>query len=209
MNSDIICVLGGTFNPVHTGHIEIARHVHSQFNLDKILIMPSGNPSSYKDTSLIADAKDRCNMISLSIKDYPYMELSELEVKRPGRTYTCDTLKILKEKYNLIYFIIGADSLFSIDKWYHADYVMKNCHLLAANRDNLDDEMIKQRIEFLKNTYGALIDIIDTPALPYSSTVIRENLKNGVSVEKMINPAVYDYIMKHGLYGVKSSKLEE
>ena len=64
-------------------------------------------------------------------------------------------------------------------------------------------------IEFLKNTYGALIDIIDTPALPYSSTVIRENLKNGVSVEKMINPAVYDYIMKHGLYGVKSSKLEE
>ena len=110
---------------------------------------------------------------------------------------------------HLIYFIIGADSLFSIDKWYHADYVMKNCHLLAANRDNLDDEMIKQRIEFLKNTYGALIDIIDTPALPYSSTVIRENLKNGVSVEKMINPAVYDYIMKHGLYGVKSSKLEE
>ena len=102
MNSDIICVFGGTFNPVHTGHIEIARHVHSQFNLDKILIMPSGNPSSYKDTSLIADAKDRCNMISLSIKDYPYMELSELEVKRPGRTYTCDTLKILKEKYNLI-----------------------------------------------------------------------------------------------------------
>ena len=89
------------------------------------------------------------------------------------------------------------------------DYVMKNCHLLAANRDNLDDEMIKQRIEFLKNTYGALIDIIDTPALPYSSTVIRENLKNGVSVEKMINPAVYDYIRKHGLYGVKSSKLEE
>ena len=78
MNSDIICVFGGTFNPVHTGHIEIARHVHSQFNLDKILIMPSGNPSSYKDTSLIADAKDRCNMISLSIKDYPYMELSEL-----------------------------------------------------------------------------------------------------------------------------------
>ena len=72
-----------------------------------------------------------------------------------------------------------------------ADYVMKNCHLLAANRDNLDDEMIKQRIEFLKNTYGALIDIIDTPALPYSSTVIRENLKKGVSVEKMINPAVY------------------
>ena len=59
MNSDIICVFGGTFNPVHTGHIEIARHVHSQFNLDKILIMPSGNPSSYKDTSLIADAKDR------------------------------------------------------------------------------------------------------------------------------------------------------
>ena len=56
MNSDIICVFGGTFNPVHTGHIEIARHVHSQFNLDKILIMPSGNPSSYKDTSLIADA---------------------------------------------------------------------------------------------------------------------------------------------------------
>ena len=165
MNSDIICVFGGTFNPVHTGHIEIARHVHSQFNIDKILIMPSGNPSSYKDTSLIADAKDRCN--------------------------------------------IGADSLFSIDKWYHADYVMKNCHLLAANRDNLDDEMIKQRIEFLKNTYGALVDIIDTPALPYSSTVIRENLKNGVSVEKMINPAVYDYIMKHGLYGVKSSKLEE
>ena len=96
----IVGIMGGTFNPIHNGHIEMIKAVHRQFNIQKILVMPSGTPA-YKDNSHIVSAIDRCNMVSLAIKEYPYMELSTMEVTRKGNTYTADTLKILKNDYDL------------------------------------------------------------------------------------------------------------
>ena len=200
MKSNVIGVMGGTFDPMHIGHLKIAVAAHEQFKLDKILVMPSGNPSSYKDVSQLADAKDRCNIISMTIAGFPFLELSEMEIRRPGRTYTSDTLRILKREYDLIYFIIGADSLFSIDKWHEADFVMKNCRLLAANRDDIPDDTIYQRIAYLKNFYDAAVEVIDVANLPYSSTEIRSRIKRRQSVSGMITPDAQEYILKRKLY---------
>lgn len=200
MKLNVIGVMGGTFDPMHMGHLKIALAAREQFKLDKILVMPSGNPSSYKDVSSLACAEDRCRIISMTIAGFPFLELSEMEIHRPGRTYTSDTLRVLKRDYDLIYFIIGADSLFSIDKWHEAQFVMKNCRLLAANRENIPDKTIYERIDYLKNKFGASIDIIDVPNLPYSSTEIRRRIKNGQSIDGMVSEPAKEYILTNRLY---------
>lgn len=196
----IIGILGGTFNPIHKGHIELAVEAHRQFHLDEILVMPSGDPSSYKDDSEVLASKHRCNMVAAAIKEYPYMKLSTLEVNREGRTYTADTLREIIDNYDEIYFIIGADSLFSIQKWYQADYVMKHCHLLAANRDNESREDLKNQIHYLETEYGAKIDYLKIKELPISSTEIRENIANHKTVHSMVPEPVMEYIKQHNLY---------
>lgn len=212
----IIGVLGGTFNPIHNGHIGIATAAHEQYAIPRILVMPSGDPSSYKNDIDIVNAKHRCNMVSLAVRNYDYLELSDIEVMRKGKTYTADTLVQLKRTYDYIYFIMGADSLFSIENWYKPDFVMKNCHILVADRayDNASCdssyEAIGNRIEYLKKKYGAAIDIIKLPKLPYSSTDIRLLLKDkrfrakgnadNPLLNGMLDDLVYEYITDRDLY---------
>ncbi len=192
--------MGGSFNPIHNGHIELAKAAKEQFNLEHIFVMPSFNPSSYKDTSELVSAKDRCNMVKLAITDYPYMELSTLEIDRGGRTYTADTLAQLLPDYDYIYFIIGADSLFALDHWYKPDYVMKNCHFLAANRDNHRMDELTKQVDLLHKEYGARIDFIKMSDIPISSSDIRDKVKDGKSILDMVPVKVYDYIKKNNLY---------
>lgn len=200
MENDIIAIMGGSFNPFHKGHLELAIQAHIQYGLNHILVMPSYNPDSYKDISEMAEAKHRCNMIKAAIEPYPYMELSTLEIERGGRTYTADTLKELKKFYDYIYFIIGADSLMALDRWYNAEYVLSNCHFLAANRDGLKQTELDRRAEYLKREYGANIDFLEVPELPYSSSVIRYRIEAGLPVDTMVPAAVNQYIIKHKLY---------
>lgn len=200
MKDNTIAIMGGSFNPFHKGHLELAIQAHIQYGLEHILVMPSYNPVSYKDTSEMAEAKHRCNMIKAAIEPYPYMELSMLEIERGGRTYTADTLKELKNIYDYIYFIIGADSLMALDRWYDAAYVLSNCHFLAANRNGLQQEELDQRAEYLCKEYGASIDFLKIPDLPYSSSVIRDRIEAGLPVDTMVPPEVNRYIIQHKLY---------
>lgn len=197
---ETIGILGGTFNPIHLGHLQIAICAHEQFNIPHILVMPSGQPSSYKDTSIIADSSDRCAMIELAIKDYPYMSLSTIEIDRQGTTYTSDTLKYLKNDNSYIYFLIGADSLFSLDKWHEAAYVMNNCHFIAANRDKHSTDELEQKAEYLRTHYNARIDILHMNDMPISSSDIRDRIHNGKNVDNMLPDTVYQYITAHNLY---------
>lgn len=112
MDGQTVGILGGTFNPIHNGHIEIARLAHEQFDIPLIYVMPSGNPASYKDVTDVIAASDRCNMVEAAIQQYPFMKLSTMEIERKGYTYTSDTLLEISDKFKSIYFIIGADSLF-------------------------------------------------------------------------------------------------
>jgi nicotinate-nucleotide adenylyltransferase len=196
----VIGILGGTFNPIHRGHIELAKYAHEQFHIPRILVMPSGNPSSYKDISMIASSSHRCNMILAAIKPYPYMELSTIETQRSGYTYTSDTLKQLVGLYNEIYFIIGADSLYAIEQWHEATYVMTHCHLLVANRDKHRTSELTACINHLESSYHAVISMMNLSDQPYSSTTIRNRVASGQTISDMVAEEVREYIDFHHLY---------
>lgn len=195
----IVGIMGGTFNPVHNGHIAIAKAAHEQFNIPHILVMPSYSPA-YKDNSNIVSAMHRCNMVNLAIKDYDYMTLSTFEIERGGKTYTADTLKLMKDDYDKIYFIIGADSLFTLDTWYKPDYICANCHILAANRDQHPlDELVRQR-DYLIDKYNSNIDLIFCDDYPFSSTFIRDEAAAGNDISQFVGNEVAHYIMDNKLY---------
>ena len=186
INSDkIIGIMGGTFNPIHKGHTGIARCAYEQSDIDEILFMPSGTPA-YKDNSPIVSATDRCNMVKLAIKPFDYMSLSTIETDRPGNTYTADTLAQIYDSY--------------IQDGYHPEYICSHCHLLCANRDNNSASVLIEQKHFLADKYGAVIDFIDVPELPYSSTDIRKKVAMGLSVKEDVGEEVEEYIKSRKLY---------
>ncbi|MDD3240044.1 MAG: nicotinate-nucleotide adenylyltransferase [Lachnospira sp.] len=194
-----IIVLGGTFNPVHKGHIELAVKAHEQLQLP-VLVMPSGDPSSYKPDSELVEAIHRVHMLELATAEYNYMTVSQMEVQRPGKTYTADTLDILTKEYELIYFIIGADSFFKLPHWYRPEHICANCHLLVAGRNQYTEEEMLQQKELLQQKFSAQVDFLDTPDMPYSSTSIRQCIKNHVDISQMVPVDVVKYIYKNHLY---------
>lgn len=199
-NNEEIGILGGTFNPIHVGHIEMAKQAHIQFGLNKILVMPSGDPSSYKNGSVVIDSKHRCNMIKLAIKPFPYMELSTTEVERKGLTYTADTLEQLYPLFEKIYFIIGADSLFGLPKWHNCQYVMSHCTLLVADRNEYNHNELNNQKDMLSDKYGAKIEFIDMEEIPVSSTKIRSCMLKNISITGMVPENVEKYISDNRLY---------
>lgn len=194
-----IIILGGTFNPIHLGHIKLAIQAHEAYKLP-VVIMPSGDPSSYKSDKDIVPAMHRVAMAQIASAPYDYMNVSVIEVERKGKTYTADTLELLSCEYDEIYFIIGADSFFALPTWYKPEYICSHCHLLVAGRDNhSNDEMHKQK-SFLEEHFNATISFLHTPAMPYSSTDIRNSVKLNKSIADMVPDGVADYIRKYNLY---------
>lgn len=190
-----IGILGGTFNPIHTAHIELAKAAYEQYNLEKVLIMVSPNPP-HKAGKVIADVSHRNAMVKLAIADYDYMEFSDFEQQREGYIYTADTLTLLNKMHpeNHYYFIVGGDSVDCIDRWYHPEIVLANCTLLAAGRDDLFDEKLMVRIAELNKQYNADIRPVKLPYMDISSTDVRAGELEDVP------KAVADYIKQHSLY---------
>ena len=155
-----------------------------------------------KNTAEIIDDKSRINMTALAIEDNPYFALSTLEIERAGATYTCETLAFLREKYpeNEYYFIIGADNLFSIEKWYKPQRIFDNCILVAAVRGDKDCADMHQKAEELQQKYHARILLLPERIIDLSSTEIRLRIKNGQSIRYMVPEKVYAYIEKNRLY---------
>ena len=169
-----IGILGGTFNPIHDGHLMLAKEAYLQHNLDKVWIMVSPNPP-HKAGTTIVDVIHRNNMVKAAIEPYDFMEFSDYEQRREGYIYTAETLTLLKkdDPENEYYFIIGGDSLDNIEKWYHPEIVLANCILLAAGRDDLFNESLINRINELNAKYKAEIRMIKMQPMDVSSTEIR------------------------------------
>lgn len=196
-----IGIIGGTFNPIHNGHMVLADSAYKQFHLDQIVFMPSKNPPHKEHKNIISD-DHRVNMISLAISKIPYFSISTLELERGGTTYTVDTLEYLRKTQTdkIFYFIIGADSLFQIETWRDPAQIMKMTKFIVASRYDLSKDIITDQIEYLNLTYNTNIELIEMPNMDISSKHIRENIKNNVPIDAYVPESVKDYINKNDLY---------
>lgn len=200
-----IGIMGGTFNPIHIGHIEIAKAAFFEFHLDEVWFMPNHIPA-YKDEDKIVSGEDRFNMVSLAIKEFPYFKASDYELKREGNTYTADTLTRLHEDYteHEFYFIMGADSLFYFEKWKSPETIVKYATILAAPRDEKSLSEMKKRIKELNKIFhGEKFYLIDCPKIDCSSSEIREYLSGEKRTDKdnlYLSEEVYNYIKHKQLY---------
>ena len=196
-----IGIMGGTFNPIHIGHLIIGQTALEQFQLDKVLFMPTKNPP-HKRYDYILDDAIRAEMVSLAIKDNKSFELSTFEMNREGITYTADTLlQLTKQNPNEeYYFIIGADSLFYIDRWKDPEMIFELSKVLAAVRWNTSREEMLQKVAELNETFHASIELLDSPNIDISSSKIRERVKNRMDIQYYVMPEVARYIHKNNLY---------
>lgn len=200
-------IMGGTFNPIHLGHVSLARMAYEQFGLDKVIFIPSGDPP-HKKKQHIADSADRLKMVELAIKDYDYFEASSIEINRKGYSYTSDTLKELHNMFpaDEFYFITGADSLFNIESWHEPDEIFKQCILLTAYRDDIPYDVFYDKIDKLKLKYDADIRVIQTSVIDISSTEIRKALSDNCLDDadninmQYIDKNVIRYVIEHNLY---------
>ncbi len=194
-------IMGGTFNPVHNGHLTLARQALRQFALDNVLFMPCGVPYM-KAGQKVEDGQIRAEMTSLAIQDEPCFILSTMELERQGNTYTYQTLERLKAENpeTEYYFIVGADSLFHMAQWVCPEKIFADCHILAAVRDAKTTEDMETQISLLKQQYAANIHLLQTECMDISSSEIRRKIAAGESVDCDLPPAVRQYIEKRGLY---------
>lgn len=198
-----IGILGGTFNPIHKGHTMLAKEVIKQFPQIEQLFLTPNNIPAYKETEDIISSEHRINMLKIVASDIPKTDVSDMEIQRGGTTYTIDTLREIKninDKIN-IYFIIGADSLYNIEKWRQYEEIFKNCTIIAAKRD-CEFEDIKIFSKQLTVNYPYLsIDFLKTQGIDVSSSELRAQIKAGILDDRYIENKIIEYIKTNNLYG--------
>ncbi len=185
-----IGILGGTFNPVHLGHLILADEVREKMQLDRVIFVPTYLPP-HKDSSGIAAACDRYKMIKMAIKENKYFAISDAEIKRDGRSYTIDTIKEFKHSFpnEEIYFITGSDLLNYLEEWRDLSEIIKMVKFIVATRPGYPLEKIP-----------AYIQTVAIRAVDISAFQIRNCVKENKSFRYLVPEAVYDYIIKKKLY---------
>lgn len=185
-----IGIFGGTFDPPHVGHLFIANEILSELSLDEIWFMPNQEPP-HKQKSMNVSNDDRVHMLRLSIQHHPKFRLETIELEREGRSYTVETMKLLTKRYpdDQFYFIIGADMIEYLPKWYKIEELVELVTFVGVNRPN-----------FSHQTNYPII-FVDIPEIGISSSDIRKRLQSGRTVRYHMHESVEKYIKEHGLYG--------
>ncbi len=199
-------IMGGTFDPIHYGHLILAQNALDTFSLDEILFVPSGTPWLKESTKVLSKNK-RVSMTGMAIEDNPDFALSTIEIDREGNSYSYETVEELKrmQPKTDFYFIMGADSLLEIERWKHPDRLMAECTLLVAVRDDCDREGLEKQIIYLTDKYQADIRILPANRIDISSTKIRRMIREGKSVRYMLPDQVIRFIQKNHLYRQETS----
>ncbi len=194
-----IAVYGGTFNPIHNGHIHLAKQFARLLGIDRVLLIPTRVPP-HKQPPDLASAQDRLAMCRLASQDEIF-EVSDLEIRREGPSYTAETLMKLKKENpsSEFYLITGEDMFVTIQSWYKPQIIYSLAILCAAPRSTQGLQSLQNHARRLERM-GARTMIKDIDYLPISSTMVRRAVQNGESISGLVPPAVEDYIRKNNLY---------
>mgnify|MGYP001625269812 CR=1 FL=1 len=201
MHMKKIGVMGGTFNPIHIGHMMLAEAARDEFSLDEIWLIPTGF-SYMKNPRDVLSAEERYRMTCLAVKDNDKMRCLDMEIRRQGRTYSYETMEELKDSFpeTEFFFLVGADCLFAMESWKFPERLFRACSIIAAVREGTDmPKMERKRLE-LEQRYGAIIFLFSFRNLEISSTDIRERIYGGKSIRYLVPDIVMRYIEKNGLY---------
>ncbi len=191
-------IFGGSFNPIHNDHIKLALQFAEEFDLDKVTLIPTYT-TPLKDNSEIADGRHRLRMCQLATEGYPQLEVSDIELKRGGMSYTSDTVTALKNDTDELFLIVGADMYVTLDQWHEFRTIFANATILAASRNELGYISLKEKYKEYQ-PYGCRTLISHNLVGPLSSTAVRAAVKAGGDISGMVDQRVADYIKKHGLY---------
>ncbi|MBR5360946.1 MAG: nicotinate-nucleotide adenylyltransferase [Lachnospiraceae bacterium] len=194
-------ILGGTFNPIHIGHLILAERALEECELDEILFVPTGQPY-FKSAAEVLEKKVRISMTGNAIEDNPNFALSTIETDREGNSYTYETLQILKKDNpdTHYYLILGADTLFQIEQWKNPEIIMSLAGIIAAVRDDKSHADLKVKADELVAKYDTEVNILRMPHIGVSSSDIRERIRTGKSVRYMLPEKTLEYIRKNELY---------
>ena len=197
-----IGLFGGTFNPIHVGHLTIAEEARLAAGLDRVIFIPTGE-SYLKDPAEVASKGDRLEMTRLACGDV--YEVSDMETKREGPSYTAVTCREMKKRFpgDELLWILGADSLLDMARWREPETIMEAVTLLAFTRGGADNRAFMVRADQLRREQGAKIEIIETFTLDISSSDIRRFIQEGHAFRHLVTEDVYRYILKKKLYGLE------
>lgn len=193
-------IMGGTFDPIHIGHLACAEQVRESFALDAVIFIPAGTPV-YKKHQQVTSAEQRLAMCRLAVESNPAFDVSALEVERVGDTYTVDTLRILREHYpeNVeLYFITGADAVFNIIQWKESSAIANLAKLIAVTRPGYS--VSDEQKAYLAENSNFDISYTEVTALAISSSDLRKKMKEGRSIRYLTRARVYAYIQEQRLY---------
>lgn len=194
-------LLGGTFDPIHLGHIDIAGDAATELELDKVILMPTF-VQPFKAGRYTAPPEDRLEMCRLASVCSDMFIVSDMEIRAGGLSYTYDTLCKLRldMRDTHITFIMGSDSLMNIDTWNKGPELLGICSFAVGLRPDVNRAAVEEKAEMLRTTYDADIHIITRSMLPVSSTEIRRRVENGEPISGLVTPEVEEYIYERGLY---------
>lgn len=197
-------ILGGSFDPIHNGHLAIAKSAYTDFSLDEIWLMPAGHSPNKRETQMTS-AELRLQMTKLAAKMYQNFKASDFEVKLEGTSYTYRTLERLKELYPQIqfFFIMGADSLDYFDTWVHPELICRYATILVAVRDDFSRKHLETKIAQIQTLFSADIQILSIGKKNISSHEIREKIALKEDVSELLPQSIIQFIQKNGLYSEK------
>lgn len=196
-----IGIMGGTFNPIHLGHLILTEFIRDEASLDKVIFIPTGHPP-HKDTRGMVDSYHRKTMVEISIRDNPHFFLSNIEIEKNSTSYTIETILELKKRYkhDELFMIIGADSLLSIETWKDSSKLLKKINFIVADRLVKSNQDVLEEIKRLNLKYDIDIKYLESPIIGISSTDLRDMVKRNKSIKYLVREEVNKYILENNLY---------
>lgn len=205
-----IGIMGGTFDPIHMGHLILGEKAYEQFSLDQVLFMPAGNPPHKRNRAGRASDEQRVEMVRRAINGNPHFALSLIEMNEEGYTYTYRTLENLKKEHpdTDYYFIIGADSLFSFETWMEPGRICQTCTLVVAVRNHMPTTKLCMEVERLTNKYQGCFLLLDMMNIDVSSQLLRQWCREDKSLRYYVPDSVISYIEENHIYH-RGDEIEE